>query len=118
MASRTVGYQPLTCEKRVQLGVHVEVGEYVRAARLSGNPDIAVKLASPTLQALDAGDILSLNDALRREEKADAEEQIAQLRWILEKSPENRVALVRAWRLQVATTLDAIRALEAEPAHA
>ena len=54
-----------------------------------------------------------LPEAIRREERADAEEQIAQTAWMLDDTPENRARLIRAWRHQVATTLDAIASLEA-----
>ena len=112
-ASRLVGYRPMTCEKRVQLGVHEKVGEYVRSARLFGAPEIAVKLAKPVMDALNVGPVLPLDEALRKAQRADALEEIAETAFLTDPSPENRKNLIDATRQQIATSWELLRSLEA-----
>lgn len=112
-ASRQVGYQPMTCEKRVQLGIHEEVGHYVTAALASGAGEIAAKLAQPVLLALDRTPALPLNEAIRKAQRADALEEIAETSYLTNPTDENRLAFVAALRAQVATSMHLVRALEA-----
>jgi hypothetical protein len=103
----------MTCEKRVQLGIHEEVGHYVRAARLFGAPEIATKLAQPIMDALNEGPILPLDEALRKAQRADALEEIAETAFLTHPTPDMRKLLIEATRNQIATSWESLRSLEA-----
>lgn len=117
-AARLLGCSAAVAGRKVrQDGIHIQVATLIRSALAAGDHQLAERLFAPIEAARMALAPESVTvDLVDAEQRADAEEDLAEVRYLADPSRAHRRALINKLRAQRSRSLELLVALELEEA--